>query len=389
MPAHTRRQVLTAVGSASVSLAGCLSQSSPSEGLGDVTGAWPMVGRNAGHTRQVAAGPTDPETVWTTELEQVRATQTPALVDGRLYVPSNAVSDTARHRYRIHALSAATGAERWQVPLRSEPNAPPAVSGNQIIVTARRSLEQGRIVCFQKRDGDEEWLVDVNARLTAPPTVNNGIVYIPDWRGRVHALSVSNGSVLWSRLVDASESGRTFTEPVAVNNETLYLGSQSGTTGIVALDATTGETRWTKPTPAVTGGPVVHTNGIIVQSHHLVIAFDADGTCRWSFNAPGDAVRPIAVDDRHVYVSTRNALYAIDWTGEKAWEYEPSGTQVGMPTVAGDTVLIRGSNHLTALSSVTGEKQWTTHPAVSGRAVVTPEAIFMSAGGAVIAHGAT
>jgi len=217
-----------------------------------------MVGRNAGHTRRVAAGPTNPETVWTSELDQVRGAGTPAVSNGQLYVPVDAISDTARHRYRIHALSAATGDERWQVPLRSEPNAPPAVSGDHIVVTAQRALEQGRIVCFQTRYGNEDWLVDIDAKLTAAPTIASGIVYVPDWRGRVHALSISDGSVRWSQHVDADSGGRTFTEPAAVLDETLYLGAQSGKTGVVALDATTGDTVEKKSTQAVTGGPVVH-----------------------------------------------------------------------------------------------------------------------------------
>ncbi|WP_137285619.1 outer membrane protein assembly factor BamB family protein [Halorussus salinisoli] len=347
-----------------------------------------MVGRNPSHTREVAATPTDPQTVWITELDQGRATGTPAVVDGRLYVSVDAISDTARHRHRIHALTAATGEERWQVPLRSEPNGPPAVSGDRIVVTARRSLEQGRIVCFQTRYGEEDWLVDIDARLTAPPTIDGGVVYIPDWRGQVHALSVSDGSVLWSRHVDADGSGRTFPESVAVLEETLYIGSQSGKTGVVALDATTGERRWTESTHAVTGGPVAHGNGIIVQSHQLVIAFDTDGSRRWSFNVLEGTARPIAVDDRHVYVAARNALYAINWNGKEAWVYESSGERIGTPTIAGETVLVRGEDHLTALSRVDGTKQWTATPKGVGRAVVVPEAIFLSgADGTVIALG--
>jgi len=277
-----------------------------------------MVGRNAGHTRRVAAGPTNPETVWTSELDQVRGAGTPAVSNGQLYVPVDAISDTARHRYRIHALSAATGDERWQVPLRSEPNAPPAVSGDHIVVTAQRALEQGRIVCFQTRYGNEDWLVDIDAKLTAAPTIASGIVYVPDWRGRVHALSISDGSVRWSQHVDADSGGRTFTEPAAVLDETLYLGAQSGKTGVVALDATTGETQWRKIYTGRNWWASRTSKGVVVQSHQLVIAFNTDGARQWSFNVVDGRVRPIAVDDRHVYVSAGNTLYAIGWGGEES-----------------------------------------------------------------------
>lgn len=390
MPSRTRRQVLATLGATSAALAGCLTQSQPVADLAEVEGSWPMVGHNASHTRAVDGGPMNPDSVWEINLEDVRGTGTPALADARLYVPVDAVSETARHRYRLHALSAASGSERWQVPLRSEPNSPPAVSGDHVVVTAKRGLEQGRIVSFETRYGDEDWLVDIDARLTAPPTIAHGVVYVPDWRGRVHALLLADGSTLWSHDVEMDEGSGTFAQPAAVNDGTVYVGSQSGETGVVALDTRTGETQWTEDTPAVTGGPVVHSNGIVVQSHQLVIALAHDGTRRWSFNVRDDTSRPIAVDDQHVYVATQDALYAIDWTGEKAWVYESSGAQFGAPTVGGDTVCFRSETQLIGLSRTTGDKQWTANSSGGGSVVVTPEAIFLSeTDGAVTALGET
>lgn len=388
MPSLTRRQALAAIGSTSVTLAGCPSQGSLSGDLGQVDGTWPMSGRDSGHTRRADDGPTDPQTVWTTELDQVRAVGAPSLAGGDLYVPVDALSDRARHRYRIHALAASTGDERWQVPLRSEPNAPPAVSGDRIVVTARRALERGRIVCFRKRYGDEEWLFDVDARLTAAPTVDGTAVYVADWAGRVFALSVHDGSVRWSRQIATDGHSRTFTEPVAVNDGTLYLGSQSGATGLVAIDAQSGTQLWSESTGAVTQGPVVGDDIVAVVTQELVVAFDTDGTRRWSFNPPERDPRPVAVDDRHVYVPARGTLYAIDRNGERAWTYERSEGRVGTPTVAGDSVLVRGEDRLTALAGATGRERWTASPGGTGRAVVTREGIFLSGrDGAVVALG--
>lgn len=378
MPSATRRQFLAAAGSASLGLAGCLSTGHPSGEFDQITGVWPMIGQNSGHTRQVDDGPTEPEPVWTTELAQARVVRNPSLADEQLYVPVDAVSDTARHRYRIHALSAATGEERWQVPLRAEPNAPPAVAGDRIVVTARPSRERGRVVCFQKRYGDEEWLVDIDARLTAPPTVSSGVVYVADWRGRVHALSVTDGSELWSRKLSQGGTGRTVTEAVAVQDGTLYLGSGSGNTGLVALDAETGEERWNLSTGAVTGGPVVSGDLVVVRSHHRVLAFGTDGTDRWSANVLEADARPMAVDDQYVYVPAHDRLHAIRRNGGGAWRYEPSAGRVGTPTAVGETVVVRGADRLTALARAAGESLWTTTPHGVGRAVVTPEAVFLS-----------
>jgi outer membrane protein assembly factor BamB len=89
---------------------------------------------------------------------------------------------------------------------------------------------------------------------------------------------------------------------VAVDEGRRYLGSQSGRTGIVALEAGTGEERWHVSTGAVTGGPVVAGDLVVVWSYHRVLAFDTDGSHRWSPNVLETDARPIAVDDQHVYV---------------------------------------------------------------------------------------
>lgn len=389
MSSHTRRRALALLGTASVGLAGCLSRGDRAGGLGQVEGEWPVVGRESGQTRSVGEGPIDPETVWTTELDDARAAGTPSIADGRVYVPVDAVADRARRRYRLHALAAGTGEERWQVPLRSDPNPSPAIRGNRIIVSARRGVEQGRLVAFEERYGDEEWLHDVDARVTAPPTIDGTAVYLPDWDGYVHALSIADGSVRWSRQVGPDGENRTFTQPVAIHDETLYLGSLSGRTGVIAVDAATGAERWSRSTDRVTGGPVVDDGFVAVRGGTLLAAFGTDGVERWTFNVPGDGREStLALDDQHVYVPAGDALYAIERSGEKAWSYELSDEGAGPPTVVGDEVLIYENGELTALARTDGTTRWSADTDGSGEVVATPDAIVMSGpGGRVTALG--
>lgn len=382
----TRRRFIAAT-AASAGLAGCLSEYRAAGELGSVDGRWPMDGRDAGHTRRADDGPADPETVWEQEFDDVRSAGTPALAGGRLYVPADAVTDQSRSRHRLYALSAATGETRWQVPLRIELNGTPAVSGDRIVVSGKRSLERGRVVCFQSRYGEEEWLLDVDARLTAPPTVDDGVVYVPDWSGTVHAVGVTSGSVLWSRRVDADGGGRTFTEAAAVHDGTVYLGSQSGNTGVVALDADTGEELWRVSTGAVTGGPVVDDGLVLVQSHSLVTALGTDGTERWSFNVVAAGTGPMAVDEQHVYVPTGEALYAVSRNGEESWRDEPAGGQIGPPTVAGDSVLRRTDAGVASLGAADGEVEWAADTDGTGQVVVAPGGMFLSDDGRVVALG--
>ncbi len=387
MPSTTRRDLLAALG-AGVALSGCLSVGSPSNELGAVDGNWPMDGRDAGHTRRVDAGPSEPETVWRTEFDDVRAVGTPSLFDGDLYVPVDAVGETARSRYRLYALSPRDGELRWQVPLRVDPNGAPAVSPERVVVAAKRSTERGRVVCFHPRYGEEEWLYDVDARLTAAPTVADGVVYVADWRGRVHALGALEGDVRWSRRIDAGEGGRTFANAVAVRDGTLYLGSQSGNTGVVALDADDGAERWRVSTGAVTEWPVVSGELVVVRSHGTVIALGTDGERRWTVTVPEPDPQAMAVGDGRVFVPAGDRLYAIDRSGEEAWRHEADDGGVGTPTVAGDAVVFPdGDGGLTARAVADGSERWTVSADADGEPIVTAAALFRASGSGVVARG--
>lgn len=345
-----------------------------------------MDGRGPGRTRAVESAPSDPEQIWRTEFDDVRGVWSASLFDGRLYVYADAVTLTAPGRHRLYALDAATGTVEWQVPLRISPNSAPAVSPKRVVVAGNRSLKRGRLVCFHP-EGGEQWLYDIDARLTAPPTVSNGVAFVGDYAGRVHALGALDGEVRWSRRIDADDGGREFSEPVAVHDGTLYLGSQAGNTGIVALDAETGEERWRADTGRVTSGtPVVTDDLVVVRNYGLVTAFDTSGEKRWSFNVGQDTAYPLAVGDEHVYVPAGERLFAIDRDGKEAWRHEaPEGT-VSTPTVAGESVLFQNGTDggVTAFATDDGEKRWAID-ANDSNPVVTPGAVFLSGGDRVVA----
>ena len=389
IPSIARRRTLALLGASSIGLVGCLSRDGSTGSFERVAGEWPVNGNESGRTRSVNEGPTDPTTVWTSELDDARTTSTPSIADGRIYVPVDAVTDRARHRFRLYALEARTGEEHWHVPLRADPNSAPAIGSRRIIVSAQRQTDLGRIVAFDDRYGHEEWVYDIDARVTAAPMIADRTVFVPDWGGDVHALSITDGTVRWSQQVGSNERDRTFPSPTAVHDETLYVGSYSGRTGVIAVDAATGDDLWTQPTGRVLAGPVVDDRLVVVRDDSVVRAFETDGTERWTFSVPDGYGTPLALDDQHVYVPTRDTLHTITRGGEKAWTYELADGRVGPPTVVGDEVLVDEEETLTALRRADGTTQWSVETDSSGDAITTTDAIAISApGGRVTALGA-
>ncbi|SDJ84032.1 Outer membrane protein assembly factor BamB, contains PQQ-like beta-propeller repeat [Halovenus aranensis] len=387
MPSYTRRQALAGI--VATSIAGCLSRPTGTGSLDDLDGSWPVAGGNVGHSRTVSGVPSNPETVWTTELPDTRSVGTPAIVDGQVYVPVDSVSEQARHRYGIHALSGETGTERWQVPLRAEPNGPPAVTAGRILASGKRSTERGRLVAFSEPHGEEEWLYDVDARVTAPPTFDVTTVFLPDWSGTVHALSAVDGSVRWARRVGTAAGQRTFPHAAAVENGRLYLGSSSGQTGVVAVDAETGETDWSRSTPRVTAGPVVHDGLVVAQTGSVVRAFDTDGGELWAVSLPNQTPRRLqsAVDDSHVYVTRGATTYALTREGKQDWTYDHNAAAKRPPTVAGDAVLVPEDDAITAIDRTDGTTLWQTKTDGQATLVTASNALLTSNSSTVTARG--
>ncbi|AGB17516.1 hypothetical protein Halru_2946 [Halovivax ruber XH-70] len=100
-------------------------------------------------------------------------------------------------------------------------------------------------------NGEERW--HVSGAFVGSPTVLDGTAWAVDDSGTVYAIDARTGDVDWSRLlpgVDRADAG------LAVAGDEVFVPAGTGSTS-VALDATTGEIRWTAGTGIVTSRPVV------------------------------------------------------------------------------------------------------------------------------------
>ena len=118
------------------------------------------------------------------------------------------------------------------------------------------------------------WTLTTAGAISATPTVDNGVVYVPDYGGKLWAVAAGSGKVLWSQDISsytgvAGDVSRT--SPAVYGNE-LILGDgwilssgAAGTSGarVFAVDRFTGKPVWstqvdTDPNAQITGSPVVY-----------------------------------------------------------------------------------------------------------------------------------
>lgn len=121
-----------------------------------------------------------------------------------------------------------------------------------------------------------KWILTTSGDVSARAAVVNGMVYFPDWGGKLWAVESENGHVTWShQLSDYGLVAGTVsrTSPTIVNG-VVYIGTQyvaSGPTGwLLAINASTGALIWkVQPTtsnafPVITGSPVVAGGNVYV-----------------------------------------------------------------------------------------------------------------------------
>jgi outer membrane protein assembly factor BamB len=186
----------------------------------------------------------------------------------------------------LHALDAATGYERWTMPIDAGVTAP-IVSGRGWIVLV---VESGDLLGVRASDGQLVWRQSLGATTTHPPAFGGeGALYASLSDGRVVALGLDKGSRLWERTLPG-----TLSAPAATSDR-VFVGSTDNF--FYALNATTGRDEW-----------------------------------RWR---NGGDVIGATVDNESVYfASLDNILRAVNrGNGNQRWR-KPTGTRPVLPPLA-------------------------------------------------------
>jgi outer membrane protein assembly factor BamB len=197
----------------------------------------------------------------------------------------------------------------WVLPGRDYDNSR-ATTDSQIDATTIRRLEVA-------------WRHDVEGSLSTVPLVVGDTVYLQDGTGTVAALDRDSGAVRWQ-----SESHGLNIGPFGVAVADGRVFALHGSTGVVALDAATGAELWVRditatPSTGIDIQPTVYDGLVLVSTvpvsiggiyrggdHGVVNALDAEtGEVRWTFdtvvddlwgnpavNSGGGAWYPPAVD---------------------------------------------------------------------------------------------
>ncbi|SNY57961.1 Beta-barrel assembly machine subunit BamB [Arsukibacterium tuosuense] len=204
-------------------------------------------------------------------------------------------------------------------------------------IVEAKNLSNGRTLwSFDLRDEDETSLLarlsGDSARIAGGVTFNDNKLYLGTEDGEVFALNAETGELLWRVAV----KGEVLASP-AVDAGLLVVATTAGT--LIALDAATGEQRWTfeDEQPALTirgvSEPVIEAGGVIYGSGtgRVGVLIADRGYQAWeeaiaSPQGSTDLSRLVDVDAKPIVVA--GTLYAIAYNGELVAMELRSGRQL-------------------------------------------------------------
>lgn len=155
----------------------------------------------------------------------------PAVQGDRVFV--------AGHGGDVRALELANGRELWRADTEVELAGGPAVGDGVVVVGG----SGGELVALDAGTGAERWQIMTGGEVLTAPTVANGLVIARTVDGRLRGLRVSDGSAAWSYEQPVPRLTLRGNGAPVVDGDMVFAGLDNGK--VVALALTTGDLLWT------------------------------------------------------------------------------------------------------------------------------------------------
>ncbi len=181
----------------------------------------------------------------------------------------------------------------------------------------------------------ERWKLGGSILLEFPPLVIGRSLYLLKNNGALYSIDRASGDVRWK-----SKLGYLAASSPAYAGNTLFdvllqrgKGVKAGR--IIATQASTGRTRWSRPLPSRSeSSPLVHDGTVIFGTEDGTVygVRASDGFTRWRYKADG-AVKgaPAYADGKVIVADYAGKVHALDAdTGRQLWEVGTSGARFGL-----------------------------------------------------------
>jgi len=369
MPSISRREYL-AVSATTVlaATAGCQTNSCTPTDPG--VAQWPQTRASPHNTNAVPEQPTLTAggDYWTSSLADdiditgLVATNDTAVVVGRT---------SGEHNGILTTVQLDDGSSDTTHELNRRPTGTPALADSIAVTPVLGDYTEpstGGLVALDTDSWTTTWTHDTAGRPN-PPTVADDLLVATSDRGDVTALEASTGDTRWTRSFGDDHQRASIPAPPAVDDNHVYLTADgSAAQGIYALDRETGDTQWSIDGPNIPA-PLVRAGDIVLASYNQyeLAAFDAaSGDGQWSKAMYGGDLFAPAVGHGRVFSADRETVSALALEGgDVHWEADLDVS--GSPLVVGQSVVVPTTDRLVSLDVEDGSEQWAvSEPSATG-----------------------
>ena len=191
----------------------------------------------------------------------------------------------------VVAFAASDGGERWRARVSSEVLSPTVFGGGRVLVGSG----DHRLFALDVGDGSRQWVMQrstpaLTLRVTTSPVYAENLVFLGHPGGKLLAVSVANGAVLWEGSV-ALAKGTTELERIADIAGSPVLGPREVCAAayqgrVACFDLSSGNLIWAQEVSADSSVALDSSNIYVADTDGLVRAYArADGKLVWQQDA--------------------------------------------------------------------------------------------------------
>ena len=303
----------------------------------------------------------DVNQLWSTGLggdsDRLRLALKPAVADGVVYAAS--------HDGEVVAMAAQTGRRAWSVKTKIALSAGPEVGAGVVVLGS----SDGDVVVLDVATGAQRWRRSVNSEVLARPLIANDLVIIRTVDGHVEGLSLTDGAKRWA--VDEQVPRLTLrgTAPPVLAGDKIIAGFDSGK--VLAIDVRNGDVMWDTivnaphgrtelerladiDSPARVVGDDIFVVGF--QGRVAMLALDS-GQIWWARDA--SSYRGFAMDDDNLYLTNADSVVIAMRRNDGSVLWEQAGLRrrgLTAPAIDNDAILVGDfEGYLHWLDKATGE----------------------------------
>jgi len=267
-----------------------------------------------------------PRTLWSRDVgvgtDDQRLNLRPIVDGGTVFV--------ADSEGQVEALAADTGNRRWEVELDVPVSGGPGVGEGLVLL----GTSDAEVIALDRDSGEERWRTRVSSEILSVPAASQGVVVVHTVDGKLFGLETTNGDQRWLYEREVPTLTLRGSGSPVIKGGAVYVGMAGGR--LIALRMDNGNLLWdasvTIPSGRselerlsdIDGDPIVRGGGVFVATYQGEVAAIEQRTGRQAWQRKLSSYNGMGADGKGLYVSdAEGVVWGLDpRSGSARWSQD-------------------------------------------------------------------